>query len=160
MLVRLMIPIPTKFEEHRTLEDPTGPIHWNTSMGIHFDCKNYTSKIKILLLLPYYINLWNLSVENRVERKFNSSSFSDGKSCSRGEESRTEREVAPFKITFYLQAGKMVRLYKRTVSVKEYLVLWVINMHNQTCHELILPRLKSKMEKCFRISQDFWRTLP
>lgn len=62
-------------------------------------------------------------MENRVERKFNSSSFSDGKSCSRGEESRTEREVAPFKITFYLQAGKMVRLYKRTVSVKEYLVL-------------------------------------
>lgn len=75
------------------------------------------------MLLPYDINLRNLSVENRVERKFNSSSCSDGKSCSRGEESRTGREVAPFKITFYLKAGKMVRFYKRTVSVKEYLVL-------------------------------------
>lgn len=48
-------------------------------MGINFEHQNYTFKIKmkIVSLLAYHVNVWNLRVANRVETKFHSGSSSE-----------------------------------------------------------------------------------
>lgn len=79
-------------------------------MEINFDHQNSMSKIKMkmIFLLSYFVNLWNLRAENRGEIRVNHSSCSEDVGIFLAGKNLSLDERSVFKVIFYIKAGRPI----------------------------------------------------